>query len=71
MVSPGSVAFTIFGLEVAWYGVLIALGFLLAGGIAYMRCPILDINQDHFLNFVIWLIPFSVIGARAYYVIFE
>lgn len=71
MVSPGSVAFTVFGLDIAWYGILIATGFLLAGGIAYQRCPLHKVDQDHFLTFVIWLVPSIIVGARAYYVLFR
>ena len=71
MVSPGSVAFTIFGMDVAWYGVLIGFAFLLAGAIAYYRAPRHGVDRDHFLTLLIWLIPSALIGARAYYVIFR
>ena len=65
------VAFTIFGLDVKWYGILIGIGFLLAIMICYKRAPKHGIESEHILDFAIWMIPFSIIGARAYYVIFE
>jgi len=71
MTSPGPVAFTIFGIDIMWYGLLIGLGFVLAIIICYKRAPKHGIESDHILDFAIWLIPFSIIGARLYYVIFS
>ena len=70
MISPGSVAFTIFNIDINWYGLLIGTGFLLSFLIAYKRCSLHNINQENFLTFIICLLPSMVIGARAYYVIF-
>lgn len=71
MRSPGSVAFSVFGLDVMWYGLLIGVGFLLATLISYLRAPRHGIRPDFILDLVIWMIPSAVIGARAYYVIFS
>ena len=71
MVSPGRVCFTIFGIDIMWYGVLIGLGFVLATIISRKRAPRLGIKPDSFLDVIIWLIPAAIIGARAYYVIFN
>ena len=71
MVSPGRVCFTIFGIDIMWYGVLIGLGFVLATIISYKRAPRLGIVPDHFIDVMIWLIPAAIVGARAYYVIFN
>lgn len=71
MHSPGSVAFSVFGLDVMWYGLLIGGGFLLATLISYQRAPRHDIRPDFILDLIIWMIPAAVIGARAYYVIFS
>ena len=70
MRAPDPVAFTLFGIDVMWYGLLIGLGFVLAILICYRRAPRHGIESEHILDFAVWLIPFSVIGARAYYVIF-
>lgn len=71
MVSPGRVCFTVFGLDIMWYGVLIGIGFILATIISYARAPKLGIKPDHFIDLIIWLIPSAIVGARAYYVIFN
>lgn len=71
MRAPDPVAFTLFGLDVMWYGLLIGLGFVIAIIICYKRAPKHGIESEHILDFAIWLIPASVIGARAYYVIFS
>ena len=71
MTSPGPVAFTIFGIDIMWYGILIGTGFVLAIIICFKRAPRHGIESDHILDFALWLIPFAIIGARAYYVIFS
>lgn len=71
MQAPNPVAFTLFGLDVRWYGLLIGLGFFLAILLCYKRAPKHGIESEHILDFAIWLIPLSIIGARAYYVIFS
>lgn len=71
MTSPGPVAFTIFGIDIMWYGILIGTGFVLAIIICCKRAPVHGIESDHILDFALWLIPFGIIGARAYYVIFS
>lgn len=71
MTAPNPVAFTLFGIDVMWYGLLIGLGFVLAIILSYKRAPRHGIESEHILDFAIWLIPMSVIGARAYYVLFS
>lgn len=71
MFTPDPVAFTLFGIDVRWYGVLIGTGFLIAMIMSYYRAPRFNIDQDFILDFAIFLIPLSIIGARAYYVIFS
>ncbi len=69
--SPGPVAFTVFGIDIMWYGILIAIGFMLAVFISYKRAPSHGIEPDTILDFAIWMIPICLIGARAYYVLFN
>ncbi len=71
MQAPNPIAFTILGFDVRWYGILIGIGFMLGILISYKRAPKLGIESDHVLDFCIFMIPLSIIGARAYYVIFE
>ena len=70
MVAPDPIAFSIFGIDIMWYGVLIGTGFLLAVAITYIRAPKFGIEQDFILTITIAVIPSAIIGARLYYVIF-
>lgn len=63
--------FGIEGLNIAWYGVIIAFGMLLGGALAICRCKKTGIDKDHIYNFALILIPVCIVCARAYYVIFE
>ena len=71
MQAPNQIAFTIAGIDIRWYGILIGVAFLLAIYISYLRAPKFGIVQDDILDLTIFLIPCSIIGARAYYVIFS
>ena len=54
-----------------YYGVIIALGLVLAVIYGMRRCRQFGIKQDDILDGVLWIVPFAVICARAYYCIFE
>lgn len=71
MTAPNPTAFTIFGFDIMWYGVLIGTGFILAVAISYYRAPKFGIDRDFILTLTIGIIPAAMIGARLYYVIFE
>lgn len=71
MTAPDPVAFTIFGIDIRWYGILIASAFILAIVVCYQRAPRHGIEKERILDFAIWMIPMAVVGARAYYVIFS
>ncbi len=62
--------FSIFGFQIAFYGVIIGIGIfcgiLLAAHIAKLE----KLNPDLIWDFAIYAIVFSIIGARIYYVIF-
>lgn len=64
------VAFTIGTLEVRWYGIIIAVGFLLAFLYALRSCKKMNIDEDKLINCVIVGMITGVIGARLYYVLF-
>ena len=69
--TPNPVAFSIFGIDIMWYGILIAAAMVLAVIITYKRAPIHHISSEKILDYVLVCIPLGVIGARAYYVIFD
>lgn len=67
-----SVAFTLGeNFSVMWYGVVIALGMLMAIAYASFRCKQQGIKIDDLIDIAIFTIFFGVIGARLYYVIFN
>ena len=68
---PNPIAFTVFGIEVRWYGVLIALGMVLATLLTYKRAPRHGLEPDRVLDFILICIPVGIIGARLYYVVFN
>ena len=63
--------FTVFGRNIYLYGVVIALGFILAILYCSKRAPEFGLKADDFYDFMIWLIPCSILGARLYYVLFQ
>ena len=70
--TPDPVAFRVFGLEIRWYAVCIVIGMILAVILMMKRTPLYGISPaDKVLDYVLWVIPIGVIGARIYYCIFE
>lgn len=65
------VAFTIFGIDVMWYGILMATGMILGTYLALKEAERVGISEDDVLNLAIFAIPAGVLGARLYYVIFN
>ena len=62
--------FTVFGFTIALYGVIIGLGFLIALLIIARVAKWTDQNPDDYWDMAIYVIIFSIIGARIYYVFF-
>lgn len=63
--------FTIFGIEVKFYGIIIAFGFLAAYIIVSKEAKRTGQNDELYLDYALWLIIPSIIGARIYYIIFS
>ena len=57
--------------NVAWYGVIITFGIVLAFSYAVFRGKYEKIKFDDIIDVALWTVVLGVIGARAYYVIFE
>lgn len=62
------VAFTLFGREVYWYGLIIVLGLVLGTWIVLRNAKKIGLSADIIYDFLLWAIPTSIIGARIYYV---
>ena len=68
--SVKEVAFSIFGRNVAWYGIIITVGIILAVSYVMNRAKYYEgVDEDDILDFAIFVIPIAIIGARAYYVL--
>ena len=65
------VAFNLFGINVMWYGILIAIGMVTALYIDMYESERVGLKKDTVLDLAFFLIPFGIIGARIYYVIFS
>jgi len=63
-------SFSVFGFSIAMYGVIIGLGFLVALLIISRVAKWSGQNPDDYWDLAIYIIIFSIVGARLYYVIF-
>ena len=64
-------SFSVFGLEIALYGVIIGFGVLAGILIVAELAKKTGQDPDLYWDFAIYAVIFSIIGARLYYVIFE
>ncbi len=62
--------FSVFGIDIALYGVIIAFGMLFGLLMACRQAKVTGQKTSIYTDYVIWGIIFSLIGARLYYVIF-
>lgn len=67
---PGK-SFEIFGVSIAYYGVIIALAVLAGALIAYAEAKKTHQNVDDYIDFTICTLIAAIVGARLYYCIFE
>ena len=65
------VAFSIFGIDVMWYGILMATGMILGTLIALKEAKRVGLKEDDVLDLAIIAIPIGLLSARLYYVIFN
>lgn len=65
------IAFSLGPLEVRWYGILIALGIILAFFVVQKEMVKRGMHPDFLTDLLIWAVPIAIISARIYYVIFS
>ena len=68
---PRTLPFTLFGREIYFYGVIIALGFLLAILYARKRVKEFGTNFDLVTDAILFAVPMAIVCARLYYVAFQ
>lgn len=72
-VSPEIFSIELFGLDITvrWYGLLIAIGFVLAAIYAFRRADEFELKKDPMIDVVLVCTIMAFIGARLYYVLFS
>lgn len=65
------VAFTVFGKNVYWYGIFIGLAVIIGVGMAMRQARRTGQNPEMYLDFTLYALIFSVLGARLYYILFS
>lgn len=63
--------FTVFGFDIYFYGVFIALGFMCGTLYCAKKSEAYGLTEDDVYDFLLWLLPMSILGARLYYVAFR
>ena len=65
------VAFSVFGYDIMWYGIIITLAMVVGFFVALRNSKIEGIKTDDVLDLAIFLIIFSMVGARLYFVLMK
>lgn len=71
MIQTTSTSIIIAGLNIHWYGLIIAFGMALAVALAAAREGRLGLPKDTALDLALAGIPAAIVGARLYYVLFS
>lgn len=61
---------SIFGFDIAYYGIIIAIGMVLGVAVACKEAKRTNQNPENYMDLLMWAILLGVIGARVYYVVF-
>ena len=69
--NPSRIAFSVFGKDIYWYGIIIALGFALAVIYGMRRAKAFGLTEDHILDMLFVAVPSSIVCARLYYCVFN
>lgn len=65
------IAFKLGPIEVAWYGIIIVIGMILAIFLTIKEGEKRGVSEDFVVDTAFWLLPLGILGARLYYVLFE
>lgn len=64
-------AFTLFGIEIQWYAIIIVSAIILVSWLASKEAVRVGLREDDIVDLMLYALPISIVGARAYYVLFE
>lgn len=62
---------TVFGYDIAYYGIIIGVGMLIALAIVMREAKLTGQSEEDYIDYAIVVLSLAVIGARLYYVIFS
>lgn len=63
------IAFRVFGVEIRWYGILIALSLIIGIAVAYFIAKYRGQKEEEIINFAPFAVIFGIIGARLLHVL--
>lgn len=66
---PPAIAFSVFSIDIYWYGIIIVLAVAVGLVIALQSAKKKQVNTDHIYNLLFWLIIFGIIGGRLAHVV--
>ena len=66
---PDRVAFTVFGVDIYWYAIMVVLGILAAIVILYLLFRRRNIPTDWVVDMILCVLPLGIIGARTFSVV--
>ena len=64
-------AFTVFGIDIQWYAIIITSAMIIGVLFSIRDGEKQGFVGDHLLDLMLVALPMAIIGARAYYVIFN
>lgn len=67
-VNPG---FSIFGLHIAWYGLIMAFSMAVAVVLCFLLAKRRNLKPNNFIAPALWALPFAIVFARIMYVCFN
>lgn len=67
----GRVAFTIFGLNIYWYGVIITFAIMLVFGLAFLLCKRKNYSMNLPYEILFAILPLGILSARLFSVLFD
>lgn len=71
MTAIDPIAFRLGPISVAWYGIIIVTGAILAIWLTIREAEKRGISEDFIVDTAFWVLPLGILGARLYYVLFE
>ena len=69
-INVSRVAFSIFSIDIYWYGLIIGIGFALAVFLALRNSKRHGIEEDDVINILLIAVPVAIVFARLFYVAF-